>query len=130
MKNLDSVIFPIRKSRKEKPKGRLVEVRINQELNDALVAMAPLTSALEEYLSLKCQMEALTDRMKEVRLPIEEALVLRGAPMEIAGFDCSLTDVKRANFNLNEAKKHIRLNVLAPYISYSTFSRLDIRNKK
>lgn len=107
-----------------------IEVTINQELNDALVAANPLERHVKEYLKLKAIIEDCQEQMKQVRIPIEEALALRGEPMEIAGFNCTLIACERENFNLKEAKKHIRAEILSPYTSISGYNQLRISEKK
>jgi hypothetical protein len=109
---------------------QLVEVSINEELNEALVAANPLERALKEYLKLKAIVEDCQERMRAVRIPIEEALALCGEPMEIADFTCTLLPCERESFNLKEARKHIKEDVLKPYLSTSRYTQLRIQGKK
>jgi hypothetical protein len=110
--------------------SRLIEVTINEPLNEAVANFVSLDNAVREYLKLKAQLAEIEARMKEVRIPIEEALALRGEPMEIAGFNCTLQPCERENFNLKEARKHIKESVLEPYLSTSRYNQLRIVGKK
>jgi len=120
--------FPVKKSAKKKP--TLVEVTINSELNEATANFIKLRDAAKELLSLKRQKEEIEERIKEVRIPLEEALALRGAPIEIDDIVWTLQDCEREIFRLKEARNHLKPELLKPFISVSRYTQLVPRAKK
>lgn len=85
-----------------------------------------IEQAVLEYIALKAQMEQIEGHLKRVRPVIEDAVPL-GETKVIAGHKISHTEAIRENFQLKAARFTVPAEVLAPFITISTYTQLRVK---
>lgn len=89
-----------------------------------------LEDPLGQYLTIKSQIEALEHALNAFRVGLESAVEQSDGTLELDGYKLKLIDCTRENFSLKEARRHIDIEILKPYISVSQYKQLRVTAKK
>lgn len=85
-----------------------------------------LLEVVDAYVALKAKLDRIEAQMKEYRKEIEASVEV-GEKVQVGTHEIILSACTRENFALSDAKRHIPAEVLAPFISTSSYNRLVVK---
>lgn len=94
------------------------------------ISRAGLSRQVAQYTELKREAERIEMRLRELRIPIEEATLMRGGRVELAEATVTVTECERESFSLSKAREGLdekTLRLIGEYVTKSTYNRLVIK---